>query len=82
MSYAYQGAYRKASDVRTSVLSECLHSIKTIKLGGWDQLWIDRVNAAREEELRLSVRSSVLGLVFGLSGAISPIIVIVVSFFW
>lgn len=60
MGYTLQRASRKASDERTSVLSECLHSIKTIKLGGWDKLWLDKVDAAREKELKLSMKGQSL----------------------
>jgi hypothetical protein len=42
----------ESRDVRQSALQELFSAIRTIKLAGWSQAFVDRILAKREVELR------------------------------
>ncbi|KAJ7303772.1 hypothetical protein DFH08DRAFT_793782 [Mycena albidolilacea] len=48
----------KAKDKRLAVLDELIGSIKFIKFFAWEERWIDRAMAAREEEMRWMLKGT------------------------
>lgn len=56
VSYSIYHEYRKASDERTNLMTEIINSIKVIKFFGWEQRFLDKADAVRAKELRLSVK--------------------------
>jgi ABC-type multidrug transport system fused ATPase/permease subunit len=60
----YFGKTSIARDKRMAVVSEALSAIKLIKFFAWEQKWMDRVMAARDQEMHYKVISTHLAVVF------------------
>ncbi|KAJ7123089.1 multidrug resistance-associated ABC transporter [Mycena epipterygia] len=75
-----KGKY-KARDKRMSVVNELIGSIKFVKFFAWEERWIDRVMAARKEEMRWIVKGRLNSLSFTAIFTFTPIAFSVVSFF-
>ena len=73
LAYTIYHKYRKVSDERTNLLTEVVNSIKIIKFFGWEQRYLDKVDSVRGRELMLSIKQSILSLVFSLSGVGSSV---------
>ncbi|KAJ7725290.1 hypothetical protein DFH07DRAFT_970902 [Mycena maculata] len=71
----------KAKDKRMAVLDELISSVKFIKFFAWEERWIDRAMAARQEEMRWMVKSNISSIFFSLLWGFAPISLSLVSFF-
>ncbi|KAJ7662919.1 multidrug resistance-associated ABC transporter [Mycena rosella] len=70
-----------ARDKRMGVLDELIGSIKFIKFFAWEERWIDRAMAAREEEMKWMVKSRLNTVMFHGVWSFAPISLSLVSFF-
>ncbi|KAJ7145739.1 multidrug resistance-associated ABC transporter [Mycena epipterygia] len=71
----------KARDKRMGVLDELIGSIKFIKFFAWEERWIDRTMAAREEEMKWMVKARLNTVFFHGLWSFTPISLSLVSFF-
>ncbi|KAJ6507515.1 hypothetical protein DFH09DRAFT_1050573 [Mycena vulgaris] len=71
----------KARDKRMGVLNELIGSIKFIKFFAWEERWIDRAMAAREEEMKWMVKTCLNSIMFHGLWTFAPISLSLISFF-
>jgi len=69
-----------AEDVRIKVLSDLVTSIRLLKSFGWEGPWLARATAARERELKIRWRQSLLEGATSLVWTVTPAIVPLISF--
>ena len=48
-----EAEFMDAEDYRIELTTEAIHNIKTIKLTGWETLFLSKIKQAREKELSL-----------------------------
>ncbi|GAA5864726.1 hypothetical protein JCM8547_008286 [Rhodosporidiobolus lusitaniae] len=70
-----------ARDARTTSLQELLVNIRSIKLFGWSNGWVDRVEVKRSEELRWAVRDWIVRWLTTALWSFISLIVPLTSFF-
>ncbi|KAJ6452790.1 hypothetical protein C8R45DRAFT_1223373 [Mycena sanguinolenta] len=71
----------KAKDARMGILTELISAVKIIKFFGWQQRWIDRGLAAREEEMRWMTKARLNTIGLNSLWIMAPILISIVSFF-
>ncbi|KAJ7468712.1 hypothetical protein FB451DRAFT_1560403 [Mycena latifolia] len=80
-SYVINQGRSKARDKRMGVVDELIGSIKFIKFFAWEERWIDRAMAAREEELKWMVKIRLNTVMFHGLWSFAPISLSLISFF-
>ncbi|KAJ6542780.1 multidrug resistance-associated ABC transporter [Mycena capillaripes] len=70
-----------AKDKRMGVLDELIGSIKFIKFFAWEERWIGRAMAAREEEMKWMLKSAINSCFFTAVWNFAPISLSLISFF-
>ncbi|KAI8621801.1 P-loop containing nucleoside triphosphate hydrolase protein [Chytriomyces sp. MP71] len=64
-----------AQDARTTVVNEVLQGIRIIKYFAWEQKFLDKIDAAREKEMRTLIESYLNGAVNTFIWLMTPLIV-------
>ena len=70
----------KTKDRRASLLDETLQSIRMIKVFAWEQFFMDRVKAVRDEEIGLMRQEAKLYIFFSVMWTGSNVLVALVTF--
>lgn len=70
----------KTKDRRASLLDETLQSIRMIKVFAWEQFFMDRVKAVRDEEIALMRQEATLYIFFSVMWTGSNVLVALVTF--
>ncbi|KAJ7035492.1 hypothetical protein C8F04DRAFT_1221175 [Mycena alexandri] len=80
-SFSMSKGRSKARDKRTSLVGELISSIKFIKFFAWEDRWINRAMAAREEEMKWMAKIRTNTVLLNAVWSIAPISLSVISFF-
>ncbi|KAJ7863242.1 hypothetical protein B0H13DRAFT_2237132 [Mycena leptocephala] len=80
-SFLINKSLSKAKDKRMGVVNELIASIKFIKFFAWEDRWIDRTMAAREEEMKWMVKSRLNSILFSAVWGFAPVSLSLISFF-
>ena len=72
--------WRKAQDKRVDLTNTLVRSIRFIKASDLQTKWVDKIETAREDELRLLKRRRINGILLGMMWQIAPGLVILGSF--
>eukprot|EP00931_Biecheleriopsis_adriatica_P049874 TRINITY_DN28859_c0_g1_i1.p1 TRINITY_DN28859_c0_g1~~TRINITY_DN28859_c0_g1_i1.p1 ORF type:complete len:1375 (+),score=210.90 TRINITY_DN28859_c0_g1_i1:32-4156(+) len=73
---------QECRDERSKLMNEMVRGIRTVKLQVWEQVWHERISAAREKEMRTIVTVRILSALNSLVGSILSIMVPVSIFAW
>ncbi|KAJ7742770.1 hypothetical protein B0H16DRAFT_1423196 [Mycena metata] len=79
-SFSMSKGHSKARDKRTTIVAELISSIKFVKFFAWENRWIERAMAAREEEMKWMAKS-VRKLTSLRVWSVAPISLAVIAFF-
>ncbi|KAJ7222262.1 hypothetical protein GGX14DRAFT_694507 [Mycena pura] len=79
-SIRIQKGVLKARDERMGVLTELIGAIKFIKFFAWEQRWIDRALAARNEEIKWMIKARINSVGFYCLWIMAPIFISIISF--
>ncbi|KAJ7041090.1 hypothetical protein C8F04DRAFT_947402 [Mycena alexandri] len=80
-SFSMSKGRSKARDKRTSLVGELISSIKFIKFFAWEDRWINRAMAAREEEMKWMAKIRANTVFLNGVWSVAPISLSVISFF-
>ncbi|KAJ7187807.1 hypothetical protein C8R46DRAFT_876839 [Mycena filopes] len=80
-SYKIGKGLSKARDKRMGIVDELIGSIKFVKFFAWEDRWIDRAMAARDEEIKWMAKNRTNSILFQAVWSTAPISLSLISFF-
>ncbi|KAJ7045901.1 hypothetical protein C8F04DRAFT_452844 [Mycena alexandri] len=80
-SFAIGKGLSKAKDKRMSIVDELIGSIKFVKFFAWEDRWIARAMAARDEEIKWMYKNRTNGILFQAVWSTAPLSLSLISFF-
>ncbi|KAJ7751710.1 hypothetical protein B0H16DRAFT_824510 [Mycena metata] len=80
-SFSMSKGHSKARDKRTTIVAELISSIKFVKFFAWENRWIERAMAAREEEMKWMAKIRANTVFLNAVWSVAPISLSVIAFF-
>lgn len=71
-----EAEFMDAEDYRIELTTEAIHNIKTIKLTGWETLFLSKIKQAREKELSLQKKFYILDICSDMVIYLAPVLLI------
>ncbi|KAJ7715183.1 hypothetical protein B0H16DRAFT_1678542 [Mycena metata] len=80
-SFSMSKGRSKARDKRTTIVGELISSIKFVKFFAWEDRWIERAMAARDEEMKWMAKIRANTVFLNAVWSVAPISLSVIAFF-